>query len=257
MPVAGLVNLPRRPPPRRYQSGGYVRRLQAGGPSGPGGGVSISEPSSATPFGVPYYGANPASDPTNLEAVPAKFTDMAGVGAGFPMVSTQTSDAIPGGGFWSAGALRQAQAALGMASTPQAGPGTATPRGQATLSPAGLAFLNTQLPPAFGSYQDFMPSTDNWRILPPPYNTPNYMMRNGHIIDRTIAKMGVPASGAFVGNLADNSNTGVIFGRGGPGKGYPVSMGSSTQRAYYWPGQIEQPEYEGGTGTYWTGGYIY
>ena len=28
------------------------------------------------------------------------------------------------------------------------------------------------------------PSTNNYRLLPPPYNTPQYIMRNGYIIDR-------------------------------------------------------------------------
>ncbi len=113
----------------------------------------------------------------------------------------------------------------------------------------------------FGGWADNTPntSTDNWRLLPAPYNNPGYKMRNGRIINTYSPgyRMGLPAEGAYTASFGSGDNTTVVFGHGGAGHGYPTSVGSGAVRAYYWPGQIEPPDVEGGTGTYRRGGWVW
>jgi hypothetical protein len=86
------------------------------------------------------------------------------------------------------------------------------------------------------------PSTNNWRLLPPGYQNPQYIARSGHILDRNFINPAV--------YLASRGGTpSGPFGLGGPGRGYPVSAGSASQRGYFFPGQIEPWAYEGGPGT--------
>jgi hypothetical protein len=88
-------------------------------------------------------------------------------------------------------------------------------------------------PPGFSA-----PSTNNWRLLPQGFNSPDYMMRSGHIINRAYA--GDPA--AYV---ASHGGGGGGLGRGG--YNYPASTGSFlADYGLFWPGQVEPWEYAQG-----------
>jgi hypothetical protein len=85
-------------------------------------------------------------------------------------------------------------------------------------------------------------STNNWRNLPSGYQSPQWAMRSGHLIDRYWTDKPLAYVGYHGGGEAP-------WGLGGGGHGFPVSTGSSNQRGYFWPGQIDPWVYEGGPGT--------
>ena len=83
------------------------------------------------------------------------------------------------------------------------------------------------------------PSTDNWRLLPPGYNNPNYMMRNGQIIDKYFAQ--------WPGLYLAYRGTDALPQAGD--RAFPMSsagIGTGT-RGYFWPGQIGPWNYQSGT----------
>lgn len=91
------------------------------------------------------------------------------------------------------------------------------------------------------------PSTNNWRLLPPAYRSPNYRMQAGHIIDNYwTPNNDYQRPLAYAGYRGAQ---GAPFALGGPGHGYPTSIGSPTQRGYFFTGQIDPWLYEGGAGT--------
>jgi hypothetical protein len=120
------------------------------------------------------------------------------------------------------------------------GGGMDTPYGQGSTpnprDPFGGWFTLTERSmqnPHVIPYQAFAggPSTNNWRLLPAPYNTPDYIMRGGHIISKFFQAR--PAE--YV--VSRGSPTGNQLGAGGA---YPMSAGYFYgDRSYFWPGQIE------------------
>src|SRR5262249_37658681 len=90
-----------------------------------------------------------------------------------------------------------------------------------------------------------LPSTNNWMLLPPPYNKPGYAMRNGHIIDNSPANQG---RGGFWAPgiekiVTSRDDAGQLFERrpgSGAQFGFPALMPSGGGLAYaFWPGQLE------------------
>ena len=94
-------------------------------------------------------------------------------------------------------------------------------------------------------------STNNWRLLPRGYQDPQWAMRAGHIIERSLAdKPGVYV--AQHGSPPENQ----ALHLGGGGHGYPLSFGRSFgPRASFFPGQLEPWTPEGGPGGMGTGIY--
>src|SRR5262245_491935 len=121
------------------------------------------------------------------------------------------------------------------------GPGMAGRAGSGgTWSPMS----GTATPHQFQAGQD-QPSTDNWMLLPPPYNQPGYIMRNGHIIDNSAANQGrggfwAPGIQKMVSSYDD---AGQLFERrpgSGAQFGFPALMPSGAGLAYaFWPGQVD------------------
>jgi hypothetical protein len=90
-------------------------------------------------------------------------------------------------------------------------------------------------------------STNDWRLLPPQYRSPNYFMINGHIIDRNKANVELSPFGhgsqlgAEAGALSTDVNRGslgigghprVFFSQGWNARsGYPGQLGSHSQWA--------------------------
>jgi hypothetical protein len=83
-----------------------------------------------------------------------------------------------------------------------------------------------------------LPSTNNYRMLPPAYRKPNYIMRNGRIIDTNSYLRGPPQYQTINGGAGDsigpawNSGAGV----GVPAAWAPGAVGPSYQA---WPGQLQ------------------
>lgn len=84
-------------------------------------------------------------------------------------------------------------------------------------------------------------STNNWRLLPQGYQNPGFNMRSGHILKRFYEDK--------PWTYQTDRGADAPWGIGGPGHGFPFSHGSSNQRGYYFPGQIEPELSEGGPGT--------
>lgn len=88
-----------------------------------------------------------------------------------------------------------------------------------------------------------LPSTNNWRLLPPPYNQPGYIMRNGIIISTSSMKTdrGFWAGGNPQGGVsAEHGNVVPYIGFGtGARFGYPgwFAPGYAPQ-SVGWPGSI-------------------
>lgn len=75
-----------------------------------------------------------------------------------------------------------------------------------------------------------LPSTNNWRLLPPQYRSSQYVMRNGRIIDLN-GSLGGPAGWQQTGDRY----------RSGAGEGYPsaIPIGlMSNVSGVGWPGQL-------------------
>jgi hypothetical protein len=105
-----------------------------------------------------------------------------------------------------------------------------------TQVPSGQYYNSDPAPGLFGM------STNNPRLLPRGWQQPGYIMRAGHVIDsRWLDKP--------LGYVNYRGGGEPPFGTGGPGHGFPVSAGSSNQRGYFFPGQIEPWITEGGPGT--------
>jgi hypothetical protein len=87
-----------------------------------------------------------------------------------------------------------------------------------------------------------LPSTNNWMLMPPPYNRPGFMMRNGRIIDTN-------SPGYKVGLQAQNTwRPENVAGVSAPflhTAGYPTGFGQAPYQYYGWPGQIEPWGYFG------------
>ena len=87
------------------------------------------------------------------------------------------------------------------------------------------------------------PSTNNWHLLPYPYNRPGYIMRNGIVIDTNdpAYRAGYPAGfggGMYLNDAGQNSPvTGVYSPHMGPHNGYPASYGYRGIN-YGWPGAL-------------------
>jgi hypothetical protein len=80
-----------------------------------------------------------------------------------------------------------------------------------------------------------MPSTNNWRLLPPNYRRPGFIMRNGQIINTNSPTMYGPLGS---GSLGDE---GTAPGwRSGAAAGYPsaYSPGGTGYAVWGWPGQV-------------------
>lgn len=91
------------------------------------------------------------------------------------------------------------------------------------------------------------PSTNNWRLLPPPYNSPRYIMRNGRIIDLRATDMHgppVPAEGF------GNNYGGPLWNTGaGAGLGFPAAYNRGYTNFAGWPGTSNWAN----AGSYWIG----
>jgi hypothetical protein len=87
------------------------------------------------------------------------------------------------------------------------------------------------------------PSTNNWRLLPYPWNQRAFIMRNGHLVD----KYWIDKPLAYVNYRGGAAAEGTA-NLGGGGWGFPISFGSAAVRGYFWPGQLEPWLTEGGTG---------
>lgn len=85
------------------------------------------------------------------------------------------------------------------------------------------------------------PSTDNWRLLPPPYNQPGYAMRNGIVINTRSPSFAAGYPDGFMGRVNDAGQnspvTGVYSPHTGPYAGYPASYGFRGMN-YGWPGAL-------------------
>lgn len=85
------------------------------------------------------------------------------------------------------------------------------------------------LPTAFQSGSN-MPSTNNWRLLPVDYRRPNYIMRNGRIIDLNSGEM--RGSSVYGGGWSSGASMGFP-------SAYPVGNPSGNNMAFVgWPGQV-------------------
>lgn len=85
-----------------------------------------------------------------------------------------------------------------------------------------------------------LPSTNNWQLLPPPYNTPQYLMRNGRIIDLLQSQIDTGQKNVMGAETqADRNRPGYsVFGRspfvqswsfGGAASGWPGQPGGWSQ----------------------------
>jgi len=137
-----------------------------------------------------------------------------------------TVPGIPGGGFWTA-----ADRAIerGTFFGDDAGPGGQQPQG---------GHIEPNWSGLFGGRQAYMPSTDNWRLLPSGYNNPAFRMRHGHIINAKEAE--------FPGwYLANRGSEWPVVYRGGTD--FPAASGMfQADYGLFWPGQIEPWEYSQG-----------
>lgn len=79
-----------------------------------------------------------------------------------------------------------------------------------------------------------MPSTNNWRLLPPEFRAPRYIMRNGQIIDTQGGTMYGPYGS---GGMGDSPISNPSW-RSGAGAGYPVAYAQSpiSWAISGWPG---------------------
>lgn len=89
-----------------------------------------------------------------------------------------------------------------------------------------------------------LPTTNNWQLLPPPYNRPGFQMRNGHIIDTRSAgyKAGYAAymdPNGFHPGEGSNSSVSGVYSPHISVAGYPAGFGLQGQH-FGWPGQIEE-----------------
>jgi hypothetical protein len=94
--------------------------------------------------------------------------------------------------------------------------------------------IGQEVPWAFQSGSN-MPSTNNYRLLPPEYRKPNYIMRNGQIIDMNAeSNYGPFGRGEFGGGYANPS------WRSGAAVGMPVAwaQGPAGYGISGWPGQL-------------------
>jgi hypothetical protein len=84
-----------------------------------------------------------------------------------------------------------------------------------------------------------LPSTNNYRMLPPAYRKPNYIMRNGQIIDTNSYLRGPPdgAGGAGI-DIGPAWNSGAHFGTPAAWASGPVGWAQAG-----WPGQIGAYDY--------------
>lgn len=154
----------------------------------------------------------------------------------------QTGNTGTTGGFFTAADLDRAnwnrlqqaagpQQAVGAAGGPATGP-------QYSLGQGGLKQSEGW---GWGAFSPTAPSTNNWRLLPPQYRNPNYIMRNGMIIDLTAARTGGPAGGqtaAYVGT-SDSPNWSKTFRPNSPDAPAPWVSGETwplAPKQYYWPG---------------------
>jgi hypothetical protein len=84
-----------------------------------------------------------------------------------------------------------------------------------------------------------LPSTNDWRALPAPYNRPGMIMRNGRIIDTTSSsfKMGVPMGAQY--DSPGAMGPGSSRSAGGYSYGFPgaLNWGIGGQ-AVFWPGDV-------------------
>lgn len=90
------------------------------------------------------------------------------------------------------------------------------------------------VPDAFSSGSN-RPSTNNYRLLPPEYRKPNYIMRNGAIIDLSLDTWGPYGRGEFGGRYENPS------WRGGSALGVPAAhaFGSIAGTVFGWPGALQ------------------
>ncbi len=108
-------------------------------------------------------------------------------------------------------------------------------------SSLGRAAPGSRFNPQFTGGGADKPSTNNWRLLPYPYNQPGYILRNGIVINTlgSSYKEGYPEG--FHGRLSDSGQnspvTGVYSPHLGPTNGYPASYGFRGSN-YGWPGAL-------------------
>lgn len=86
------------------------------------------------------------------------------------------------------------------------------------------------------------PSTNNWRLLPSPYNVPGYILRNGFVIDTNSPSFTAGYPHGFMGVDLGGSNqnspvTGVYSPHLGPMNGAPASFGIGGLH-WGWPGAL-------------------
>lgn len=189
------------------------------------------------------YGGQPNIPPELLQTIQPTFANlpvagMMGAGGQQPMARQQMTEGVPGGGFWSFAQRAQQNAPLGIA------PGLGSVGGGYGSSYTGTGQSGAPLGVYPGEPSSALPSTDNWRLLPQGFNNPRFIMRNGHIIEKKYLTMPLK----YVDDRGGEP-TAQVSGLGGPGHNYPISFGNSVSRGYFWPGQIEPWETEGGQGT--------
>lgn len=165
--------------------------------------------------------------PGDMAEIPPTFAQspvpgLAGLGGQTPSMTEQTSPGVSGGGFFT---IADRYAAM-QPSFGQMGP--ATPSGRIPTH-----VLPQQIPWQFQQGMN-LPSTNNYRLLPPPYNRSGFSMRNGHIIDQQLADQ-------FVNNWMRDHPVGAVGS--GAARGVPMAFQpnrSSIGISYGgWPGQLE------------------
>jgi hypothetical protein len=94
-------------------------------------------------------------------------------------------------------------------------------------------FGDNPVPWAFGGENPFsLPSTNNYRLLPPGFNTPNFVMRGGQIINLN-GNMYGPQGGATPEHTAPRWRSGTNLGWPVAYSSSPIGWGSAG-----WPGQM-------------------
>src|SRR5262245_46324703 len=148
-----------------------------------------------------------------------------------------SNDLSTGGGFFSIKDLfdRQAQSRQQQQQQPMppAGGASAGGTGLAQNAPWGSRGPGEATPQAFQFMQD-QPSTNNWRLMPPQFRQPGYIMRNGIPIN-TLGSDYAPGLGFTSSGGTDAPPTRILLR---PGEGFPALVWPGTG---FWPGQVINP----------------
>ncbi len=97
--------------------------------------------------------------------------------------------------------------------------------------PANNVYAGGAVDPDFSASSASQLSTDNWRLLPPQYRSPNYYMINGQIIDRT--RYHTQLSPQSVLGYEAGSDMPGLFGMRGSGQPWGRTLGSGAWSSGY------------------------